>query len=139
MNDTLGHSEGDRLLVLFAGELGRLFRAGDLVARMGGDEYAMLMKYVDSKQSALEKAQQMRGAMEQVSAGFGMAVTVSIGIAMYISDGATFDELYKAADAALYRVKNSGKNACALYCGNAGAAPEQTKETEDQHNGKSDA
>lgn len=139
VNDTLGHSEGDRLLVEFAEELTRLFRADDSIARMGGDEYAMLMKYVDSVQSALDKAQQVRRAMERVSAAFGMTVTVSIGIAIYTQDGGTFDELYKAADAALYRVKNSGKNACALYSEQAieetEQAPEHTKETEDQHNG----
>lgn len=143
VNDTLGHSEGDRLLIEFAEELTHLFRADDLLARMGGDEYAMLMKYVDSEQSVLDKAEQVRRAMERVSAAFGMAVTVSIGIALYARDGGTFEELYKAADAALYRVKNSGKNACAL-CGEPAEAapeqapeqtPEQTIETEDKHNG----
>lgn len=131
VNDTLGHSEGDRLLVVFAEELTHLFRADDPLARMGGDEYAMLMKNIDSDQSALEKAELVRRAMERISAEFGIAVTLSVGISIYSRDGATFDELYKAADAALYRVKNSGKNACVLFSGQAGCTPEQTDETED--------
>mgnify|MGYP001162906649 FL=1 len=132
VNDTLGHSEGDRMLIEFAHAVSRLFRAGDLIARLGGDEYTMFMKYIDSDQSAVDKGDQVRGAMAVISASFGVPVTVSVGISIYNRDGSTFEALYKAADAALYRVKKSGKNACALF-----SEPKSTEltETEDQNNG----
>jgi diguanylate cyclase (GGDEF)-like protein len=132
VNDTLGHSEGDRMLIAFAHAVSRLFRAGDLIARLGGDEYTMFMKDIDSDQNALEKADQVRGAMTSISASFGVPVTVSVGIAIYKRDGSTFDALYKAADSALYRVKKSGKNACALF---SEPEPTESTETEDQDNG----
>jgi len=135
VNDTLGHSEGDRMLIEFAHAVSRLFRAGDLIARLGGDEYTMFMKYIDSDQNALEKGDQVRGAMTSISAAFGVPVTVSVGIAIYKRDGSTFDALYKAADSALYRVKKSGKNACALFSEQVTAEPAESIETEDQDNG----
>ena len=136
VNDTLGHSEGDRMLIEFAHAVNRLFRAGDLIARLGGDEYTMFMKGIDSDQNALEKADQVRGAMTSISASFGVPVTVSVGIAIYNRDGSTFEALYKAADAALYRVKKSGKNACALF---SEPGTTESTETEDQDNGKDHA
>jgi diguanylate cyclase (GGDEF)-like protein len=132
VNDTLGHSEGDRMLIEFAHAIIRLFRAGDLIARLGGDEYTMLMKDIDFDQNAVEKADQVRGAMSVISASFGVPVTVSVGIAIYNRDGSTFEALYKAADEALYRVKKSGKNACALFSEPKSA---ELTETEDQDNG----
>jgi diguanylate cyclase (GGDEF)-like protein len=116
----------------FAHAVRRLFRAGDLIARLGGDEYTMFMKYIDSDQSAVEKADQVRGAMAVISASFGVPVTVSVGISIYNRDGSTFEALYKAADEALYRVKKSGKNACALF---SEPEPAESTETEDQNNG----
>ncbi|HWP21477.1 MAG TPA: diguanylate cyclase [Candidatus Cryosericum sp.] len=136
VNDTLGHSEGDRMLIEFAHAVNRLFRAGDLIARLGGDEYTMFMKGIDSDQNALEKGDQVRGAMTSISAAFGVPVTVSVGIAIYNRDGSTFEALYKAADSALYRVKKSGKNACALF---SEPEPTESTETEDQDNGKDHA
>lgn len=132
VNDTLGHSEGDRMLIEFAHAVSRLFRAGDLIARLGGDEYTMFMKFIDSDQNAVEKADQVRGAMTSISAAFGVPVTVSVGIAIYNRDGSTFEKLYKAADTALYRVKKSGKNACALF---SEPEPAELTEMEDQDNG----
>ena len=136
VNDTLGHSEGDRMLIEFAHAVNRLFRAGDLIARLGGDEYTMFMKDIDSDLNAVEKADQVRGAMTGISASFGVPVTVSVGISIYNRDGSTFEALYKAADTALYRVKKSGKNACALF---SEPEPTETTETEDQDNGKDHA
>ena len=131
VNDTLGHAEGDQMLVAFAYAAKRLFRTGDLIARIGGDEYTMLMKTIDSDESALEKAEQMRRAMGRVSAEFKFNVTVSIGIAMFDRDGKTFEELYKAADAALYNVKKSGKDDC-VFCSAADIITKRDKnDTED--------
>ena len=138
VNDTRGHAEGDRMLAAFAYAVKRLFRADDLVARIGGDEYAMLMKAIDSDESALEKAGQIRNAMRQVGEEFGVGVTASIGIALFDRDGGTFELLYQAADEALYCVKGSGKDDCAFYCAAKGAAKADQNETEGQENGTAD-
>lgn len=139
VNDTLGHAEGDQMLVAFAYSVKRLFRADDLVARIGGDEYTMLMKTIDSDESALEKADQIRKVMGRVSEEFHAGVTVSIGIAVYGRDGKTFEALYKAADNALYCVKKSGKNDCAFFSATQGTKKSDDMETEEYENGTSDA
>ncbi len=138
VNDTLGHAEGDQVLVAFAHAAKRLFRADDLVARTGGDEYMMLMKSIDSEESALEKAEQIRKVMARVGKKFGVGATVSIGIAVFDRDGKTFESLYKAADEALYCVKKSGKNDCAFYGKTTGTINPDQKEMEGQENGTAD-
>ncbi len=114
-NDTLGHLEGDRMLMQFAASLRRLFRSNDLLARMGGDEFAVLMKGASSEESALNKARELNGRMAALSETFGVYVTVSVGIAIFDRHGTTFDALYKKADATLYRAKNAGKNEYLLF------------------------
>lgn len=135
VNDTLGHADGDKMLIGFASAVRKLFRAGDLVARMGGDEYAMFMKDIDSDRSALDKADEVRGAMAKIAVRLGVPVTASVGVSVYAQDGRTFESLYKAADAALYRMKNAGKNCCGLYGSACDIISRDTKETEDQDDG----
>lgn len=114
-NDTLGHLEGDRMLVQFASSLRQLFRAGDLVGRMGGDEFAVLMKDISSDENALDKASELGEGMAALSREFGARVTASVGVSIYARDGRTFETLYERADAALYRAKNAGRNHYFLY------------------------
>ncbi len=115
VNDTLGHAKGDNLLVSFAAGMKRLFRAGDDLSRIGGDEYMAFIKNIHADDDALDKAEAMRAEMAALSKRIGIPVSLSIGIAMYPRDGNTFEKLYKAADKALYQVKKNGKNAVALY------------------------
>jgi diguanylate cyclase (GGDEF)-like protein/PAS domain S-box-containing protein len=135
VNDTLGHAEGDRMLIDFASAVKVLFRTGDLMARMGGDEFAILMKDIESEQNALIKADGMRGTMLKIAGRFGVAVSVSVGISIYAQDGHTFGRLYQAADAALYRVKNEGKNCSELFRRVYDGVQETNEETEEQDNG----
>ena len=115
VNDTLGHAKGDDLLVSFAAVIRRVFRASDLSSRIGGDEYMVFMKNVAENSTAQEKAEGLREEMKELSRKIGVSVSVSVGIAMYNLDGETFERLYKAADKALYHVKNSGKNRVVFY------------------------
>jgi PAS domain S-box-containing protein len=115
VNDTLGHAEGDRMLIDFASAVKVLFRTGDLMARMGGDEFAILMKDIESEQNALIKADGMRGENPE--------------------NCRTVRRLYQAADAALYRVKNEGKNCSELFCRVYDGVQETNEETEEQDNG----
>ena len=136
VNDTLGHAKGDDLLVSFAAMIRHVFRSGDYASRNGGDEYMVFLKNISEDDVAREKAEALRAEMTGLSRKIGVPVSISVGIALYPQDTDTFEHLYKAADDALYRVKKSGKNACALF-----SEPETTesKETEDQDNGKDHA
>lgn len=115
VNDTLGHTRGDDLLVSFASVIRRVFRAGDYSSRIGGDEYMVFVRNVFDDGIALEKAEALRREMAALSNKIGVSVSVSVGIALYSRDGNSFEKLYKAADQALYYVKNDGKNAVAFF------------------------
>lgn len=115
VNDTLGHAKGDDLLISFAAGIKRLFRSGDYASRIGGDEYMIFIKDTYEDGIALEKAEALRTEMASLSRKIGVPVSISVGIAIYNRDGVSFEQLYKAADEALYQVKNNGKNSVSLY------------------------
>jgi diguanylate cyclase (GGDEF)-like protein/PAS domain S-box-containing protein len=115
VNDTLGHAKGDQLLVSFANGMRRLFRSGDYLSRIGGDEYMIFLKNAGDDVNSLDKAEALREEMQQLSLKIDIPVSISVGIAVYDRDGETFERLYKSADEALYQVKRSGKNAIAFF------------------------
>jgi len=115
VNDTLGHAEGDHLLITFANGMRRLFRSGDYLSRIGGDEYMLFIKNAGHDSVALDKAEALRAEMVLLSRRIGIPVSISVGIAVYDRDGETFEKLYKAADEALYQVKRSGKDAISFF------------------------
>jgi diguanylate cyclase (GGDEF)-like protein len=111
INDSLGHSVGDALLVELAARLRAVLRAEDTVSRMGGDEFSFLLYGVDA-QSAASAAQQLQDVMAtpfQIGE-HNLSVTASIGIALYPGDGEDMETLFKNADAAMYRVKREGRH-----------------------------
>lgn len=117
VNDRFGHEVGDFLLQEVARRLQKALRAGDMVARMGGDEFLLLLPTIDHPASALLVAQRIR---ENLHRPFAWAdqetrITASVGIALYPQDGADAETLIKRADAALYRVKERGKDGCELF------------------------
>lgn len=112
LNDTLGHQEGDRFLTMLAQSLKNCFRDYDIIGRVGGDEFFILMKNVPSSEIVSAKASLLLEACRKTCAGYpGLNLSVSIGIAMYPLNGRDIQTLYANADKALYRAKNSGKNA----------------------------
>jgi diguanylate cyclase (GGDEF)-like protein/PAS domain S-box-containing protein len=115
VNDTLGHAKGDQLLVSFANGMRRLFRSGDYLSRIGGDEYMIFIKHTMDDIVALDKAEALREVMVELSRKVGIPVSISVGIAVYDRDGETFEKLYKSADEALYQIKRGGKNAIAFF------------------------
>jgi diguanylate cyclase (GGDEF)-like protein/PAS domain S-box-containing protein len=116
VNDSLGHAEGDALLVQVAARLKGLTREADTVCRLGGDEFVLLLSD-NGRAGALRVADKVLAAFRQPFdlAGHRLHVTVSIGIALYPHDGANFGDLLKNADAALYRAKQDGRNTRAFY------------------------
>jgi len=117
INDSLGHHAGDVVLCTVAARLKHVVRASDTVARMGGDEFVILLPNIDSAQQAERVAGKLLQAMtEVVQAGnHRLTVTPSIGIACYPQDGEDLATLLRSADVAMYQSKTSGRNGYTLY------------------------
>ncbi|MDD4310910.1 MAG: sensor domain-containing diguanylate cyclase, partial [Eubacteriales bacterium] len=94
VNDTLGHAKGDQLLISFANGMRRLFRSGDFLSRVGGDEYMIFIKHARNDSIVQDKAEALRGEMSVLSRKIGIPVSISVGIAVYQRDGDTFERLY---------------------------------------------
>ncbi|MDP3423955.1 MAG: EAL domain-containing protein [Burkholderiaceae bacterium] len=111
INDTLGHSAGDELLVQVARRLESLVRAGDTLSRQGGDEFVLVLPGcgADEARGVAHKLVEHNTRSFTVG-GHDMVVTLSVGIALFPTDGADFEALSKSADVAMYRAKEEGRN-----------------------------
>lgn len=116
VNDTVGHATGDLLLKAVADRLRRSIRHGDVLARLGGDEFGVLAFNI-TDDDAEQLAESLRNAVEKpfCIAGHDIYITASIGLSSHPKDGADFDALLRAADAAVYRAKQLGRNTIAWY------------------------
>ena len=113
VNDTFGHEAGDLLLKAVAGRLAAAVRASDIVARLSGDEFVILIEEAGSREQVVPVARKvLAAAVEPVDLGDGRrcGVSASVGIALFPEDGADSDALLRNADAAMYRAKQAGKN-----------------------------
>jgi diguanylate cyclase (GGDEF)-like protein/PAS domain S-box-containing protein len=112
VNDTLGHGAGDRLLQDIARRLREIVRDTDTVARIGGDEFTILLPHLNSGEAAAKVAQTILEAVALPADldGQRLYVTTSIGISLYPADGADAETLLTSADIALYRAKELGRN-----------------------------
>jgi diguanylate cyclase (GGDEF)-like protein len=117
INDSLGHSAGDRVLQAVASSIKGLMREGDAVARMGGDEFVILTPEIHGVADAVHIAQKVRDAIRvplQID-GREIFVSVSMGVALYPDDGDVAETLLKNADTAMYRAKSQGSDMFQLY------------------------
>jgi diguanylate cyclase (GGDEF)-like protein/PAS domain S-box-containing protein len=112
VNDTLGHAAGDELLKEVGRRLSETVRQGDTVARISGDEFALVLADLSRQEDAALVAQKIveRLAVPFHIAGHEVLLTASVGIASYPADGQDAESLLGAADAAMYRAKQSGRN-----------------------------
>lgn len=117
VNDTKGHDIGDDLLRAIAKRLRRSVRDEDMVARMGGDEFVVLMTDIDLREDAAILAQKiLNEAVAPVTIGlYDLFWQASIGISTYPDDGHDATSLLKAADSALYRAKEEGRSRFHYY------------------------
>jgi diguanylate cyclase (GGDEF)-like protein len=117
INDYYGHAIGDALLVAITKRLGMNLRESDMLSRISGDEFLLLLNPV---QSQYEVAEFLHFMLERIRAPFfidGSEVfaSTSIGVSLYPEHGQCYDALRQNADIAMYRVKNSGKGAAAFF------------------------
>jgi diguanylate cyclase (GGDEF)-like protein len=117
VNDSLGHDAGDRLLRIAAERIRRSVREADMLFRMGGDEFTVLLEDVRGpEEAALVASRALEAMAEPLSVGHHeIAVTASIGIALYPRDDTVGERLVKSADTAMYRAKELGRNRYAFF------------------------
>jgi diguanylate cyclase (GGDEF)-like protein len=128
VNDSLGHDAGDRLLRIAAERIRKAVREADLIFRMGGDEFTVLLESVRGPEESGVVAQRVLDAIAEPVPlePHELAVTASIGIAMYPRDDVLEERLVKSADTAMYRAKDLGRNRYAFF------APEMNQRVEHQ-------
>lgn len=118
INDTWGHDAGDTVLVELVKQVKRISRSHEILARIGGEEFALLLPGAN-KNTASALAERVRLAVENIAllriAPVDEAVTISLGVAVVKLNGADYQSLYRQADKALYAAKNAGRNAVMLF------------------------
>lgn len=114
VNDTAGHAMGDLLLKSVAARLTNLVREGDTVARVGGDEFTLLLPEVARAEDVVEIAERVLQSLRQpwLLDGREFRVTASIGVAICPTDGEDADSMLTNADTAMYRAKDRGRDSC---------------------------
>jgi len=117
INDTLGHGVGDQLLIDAATRIRGTLRVGDSAARMGGDEFLILLDDVGSPEAAMVVPNRLISALrEPYELGPGQRiVTASLGVVVGSEEFATADAVIAAADTAMYQAKQRGRGQCVLY------------------------
>jgi diguanylate cyclase (GGDEF)-like protein len=117
INDTLGHSFGDRVLQHIAQRLHVATGATGLLARLGGDEFTVLLEEVSSSEQVADHAAQIVSTLQEplIVDGRVLTISASVGASLYPDHGADAEGLLRAADVALFRAKELGRNRFTLY------------------------
>lgn len=117
INDSFGHRAGDAVLVRVASDLSPVVRGGDMLARVGGDEFALLTQ-IESVEEARALAARLCSTVAKIPfrfRGTGVRSTASVGIAIYPEHGESTEDLVARADIAMYQAKGLGKNTWSVY------------------------
>lgn len=124
INDTLGHSAGDDVLAAVAQRLRETIPPEATLARMGGDEFTLIMPTARDEGAALRAGHRLLAALEEpfYAEGFELFVSASVGVCLYPRDGADASTLLKNADSAMYRAKAHGRNRVSAFAPELGHA-----------------
>ncbi len=119
INDTFGHLYGDVVLTQLAEGLQAIFRTGDIIGRVGGDEFFVLIESYKDLEVITRRAQEICTAFKKkyVQQSGTVEISASIGIALFPKHGQDFQTIYKSADLALYKSKADGKNRFTIFEG----------------------
>lgn len=114
VNDTHGHACGDKLLIAVAERLGKSVRRSDVVSRLSGDEFAILITHMDRPEQIEALAKQLVATINQpfMIGAHRIKAGISIGISLFPADGVSVEELLGQADSAMYQAKRAGGGAC---------------------------
>lgn len=119
INDRYGHMFGDAVLSQAAQEIKKQFRAQDIVGRIGGDEFMVLLRGTRNRQLVAERCARLAAILRELFRKQPNAcpLSCSIGVAISPDDGMTYEDLFRHADQALYQAKNQGKDGYVFYDG----------------------
>lgn len=117
INDRYGHLQGDKILSFVINQVKMIFTSGEIVGRIGGDEFAVFIGDFNSKETVFMKADLLRRALRSVyrEDDYEISVSGSIGVSIYPRDGKNYNQLLNCADKALYAVKDQGKDGYKLF------------------------
>ena len=118
VNDSHGHLVGDKVLINVIERIRSVFIEGEIIGRIGGDEFAVFAGHIQSDEEVVRKANMLIKALNAsyVDNNCTIKISGSVGIATYPDDGIHYEQLIQCADKALYHVKSKGKNNYMLYC-----------------------
>ena len=114
INDTYGHTTGDRVLKIVANFFQKNVRDVDIISRYGGEEFVILLPEAD-KEEAYTVSERLRKKMSELEIDDLPKLSISLGISSYPEDGSDIEMLIKKADAAMYAAKQSGRNRVVIY------------------------
>lgn len=117
VNDNYGHLLGDRVLIYVINKIKSVFTEGEIIGRVGGDEFLVFIGYINSEEEITRKANSLITTLNTTykDEEHSIDISCSIGIAMYPEDGIHYAQLIQCADKALYYVKSRGKNNFIFY------------------------
>jgi diguanylate cyclase (GGDEF)-like protein len=117
INDNYSHSVGDEILIKASKRIESLLRSTDSIARIGGDEFVLLVSEINTpKDAEMVAAKILVSFNEKIkSSDLEIRISLSMGIAIYPDNGLSLEELFRKADSAMYFVKESGRNNFSFY------------------------
>ncbi|NNJ09143.1 EAL domain-containing protein [Chloroflexales bacterium ZM16-3] len=134
INDALGHATGDEVLAFVAMRLRSVIGSHVMLARMGGDEFTLILRHVQTPDEAITRARRILDILEQPLPinGQDLFISASIGISLFPRDGQDATTLLRHADSAMYRVKAAGRNGVIIFDPSIGAAAMRRLDIEQQ-------
>lgn len=117
INDRYGHLQGDKILTFVINEIKKIFNSGEILGRIGGDEFVVFIGNISDKSIIMQKAALLQEVLRTVYHDdfCDISVSGSIGVSVYPRDGKNYNELLMCADKALYQVKEDGKDGYKLF------------------------